>query len=267
MIFLLSDFGTDNHYAAAMKAVIASRAAHAPQFDITHNIAPGAIDDAAYELWAIWEYLPESAIVVAVVDPGVGTSRRAVAVRIGGKTVLCPDNGLLTDVLASHQPTAAISLPAPNRTAQMGATFDGRDLFAPSAAALATGAALESLGESIEPSGLVRLDLATPSVVGDTLIAHIRRIDSFGNIITNCQAPLFSDWLQGAHGVGLAIGKGGSLVYTPVRRAYGEAGFGARLVLINSAGLLEIAAPGSSAYAYFDRPKPWTVVRLKRGTR
>jgi S-adenosylmethionine hydrolase len=170
-----------------MKAIIADRAPGVPIIDLTHAVAPQDIEAGAWHLATATPYLPESAVVLAVVDPGVGTTRRAVAAQIAMRVFVAPDNGLLTRVLAQAAPQRAVVLDnsAWWLHATPSATFHGRDIFAPVAGRLAAGADLADAGSAIDPTTLAQLTLPTPTWEGATLVAHIIHIDHFGNLISD----------------------------------------------------------------------------------
>ena len=247
MIFLLTDFGLENHYVGVMKAIIASANPHIPLIDLTHLIAPGAISDAAYEIWAAWDWIPLDSILVAIVDPGVGSQRSALGLRIDRRVLIGPDNGIFTDIMCDHAVDEAVMLSRSVQTnAKLrGLTFDGRDLFAPAAAQIAAGAALSDLGPQIDPQTLVRLEIPHATIEGGVLTASVRRIDRFGNLITNCRSELFVEW---AHDTNNLIAKvEGQAIELQVTNAYAAVPQDELAALVNSAGLLEIAVNGGSA--------------------
>lgn len=183
-VALLTDFGTRDPYVAAMKGVLAARTA-TPLFDLTHDIEPFDVFGAAWFLNTIVQCWPAGTIFVCVVDPGVGSARRIIAMELGGRVFLAPDNGLLTFVwnagaaLYSVE-NEALFLP------QGSTTFHGRDRFAPVAAALANGLPIAEVGPPIDE--LVMLDYEPPTY-GETLVrGTVVAIDRFGNVITDIEA-------------------------------------------------------------------------------
>src|SRR5690606_12746954 len=140
ILTLLTDFGTADSYVAEVRGVLLSAVPGATLVDVSHEVAQGAVRTAAYLLGRAWRRFPAGTVHLVVVDPGVGTPRAALAAEFGGHRFVGPDNGTLTPVLEG---AAVVELAPP---AEASATFHGRDLFAPAAAALATGAALASLG-------------------------------------------------------------------------------------------------------------------------
>src|SRR5438046_8241349 len=143
IVTLLSDFGTADSYVAEMKAVLLSRKADLTVVDITHEISPCDVRAGQYLLSRSWKYFPRSTIHVAVIDPGVGTERRAIAGESEGHRFLAPDNGLLSFLPAEVH---LVSLPVP---VDASATFHGRDVLAPAAATLAAGDPIDALGTRI----------------------------------------------------------------------------------------------------------------------
>ena len=163
-VFFLSDFGTEDEFAGVVHAVIAARAPGTTVIDLTHHIPPFDVRAGSHTLVRAVPYLGPG-VVLGVVDPGVGTARRGIGLQVllsSGATLsfVGPDNGLLVAAAeaAAEAPVArVVELARPSAPPDRGSTFDGRDLFAPAAAALCTGATLEQLGEPIDPASLVRL--------------------------------------------------------------------------------------------------------------
>lgn len=194
MIFLLTDFGAKDVFVGVMKAVIAGIAPECSVIDLTHEIPP---QDVAYGAWSLScaaPYLPSGSIVSAVVDPGVGTARRAIAaVMADGTAYVAPDNGLLTYILQKYACVYAIELNNPEYwiapdLAQISATFHGRDIFAPAAAWLSRGISAAAMGTAVPTESLIRLPILQPKITENTLETHVAAIDHFGNIITTVDA-------------------------------------------------------------------------------
>lgn len=184
LITLLTDFGERDWFVASIKGVILSISPSARIIDLSHHIAPHRIADAAYCLWSCYRQFSEGTVHVAVVDPGVGSSRRAILVKTARYYFVAPDNGLLTPILAD-EPDAEIRQ-LENRQYQLaspGATFHGRDVFAPAAAWLSTGVAAASFGRPV--SDPVTIDWPQPAVEGIRVRGHIVYVDRFGNLISN----------------------------------------------------------------------------------
>ncbi len=236
IITLLSDFGLEDGYVAAMKGVISGIAPDARLVDITHLVPPQDVALGRFQLLTVAPYFPAGTVHLAVVDPGVGTARRAVAIRsTSGSLLVGPDNGLLTGVLESDPPLAAVELSEPRfwRTRGPSATFHGRDIFSPVAAHLARGVPLESVGRTLGLEELVRLELPGWEHVPGGARGAVQAIDRFGNVISNVQGTLLE-----SHGAWTAS-LGGHTV--PGHRTYGEVPPGKALALVGSHGFVEIA--------------------------
>ncbi len=190
LLGLLTDFGTRDGYVGVMKAVILSIAPATPLVDITHEIAPQDIEGAAWTLGSAWRYFPAGSVLLCVVDPGVGSARRAVALEAHGRIFVGPDNGLFTyplqDERIADAPLRCVRLDNTRyHLPQPSVTFHGRDIFAPCAAHLAAGVALSALGTAIEPASLTQLPiLLRPVWRGSDLVGRIAAIDHYGNLIT-----------------------------------------------------------------------------------
>jgi S-adenosylmethionine hydrolase len=244
VVTLLSDFGTRDGFAAAMKAVIFELAPDVQLIDATHDIPPGDVEAAAWTLAQYWKLFPAGTVHLAVVDPGVGSRRRAIALSADGRWVVAPDNGLVTEVLDAAETWRCVEIvEARYSRPNPSATFHGRDIFAPAAAHLADGVPLERLGPSIDDP--LRLEREPPSRTAGEVRGRIAHVDRFGNLITNIPG----DWVDGAwwFAVGEAAVDVGSL-----RRTYSDADEGALLAVIGSAGTVEVAARGASAARLLD---------------
>ena len=185
-IALLTDFGSRDHYAAAMKGVIA-RGCDAAIIDLSHEILPQDIFGGAYFLkCSVPSFEGSGTIIVAVVDPGVGSARRILAARQRGLTFLAPDNGLLSMVLDDDAKIRSVEneshfLPAES------ATFHGRDRFAPLAAAIAGGTEIESLGPELRREDLIALDYSPPAFDNEVFRGMVVLVDRFGNLVTDLE--------------------------------------------------------------------------------
>jgi S-adenosylmethionine hydrolase len=266
MIALLTDFGTSDIFVGVMKGVIASIAPAVPVTDITHGIDPQDIAGGSFALLASYRYFPEGTVFVAVVDPGVGTDRRPVAVRVGTKLFVCPDNGLLTGVLSESGADEAVVLdnPAFHLPLRVGATFHGRDIFAPVGAHLAAGRPLSEAGQPIDPESLVRLPASEPLFSGELIVAHIQHADRYGNLFTDLREEAFLRWSPVAPAFLIVeLGPGPSRIL-PLCQAYGEVARGEPCLLFNSLALLEIAVNGGSAALAFGQPRSGAPVRIYR---
>ena len=186
IVTLTTDFGTRDGYVGEMKGVLATRAPGARPMDVTHALPAGDVLAGAWVLERVWSRFPEGTVHLAVVDPGVGSERRAVAVRALGRWLVAPDNGLVT-LAAGPGEVEAVRRLDPGRVAlePLSDTFHGRDLFAPAAARLAAGADPSELGPALDPERLVRLELPAPRREDGWLTGTVRHVDRFGNLITD----------------------------------------------------------------------------------
>ena len=185
-ITFLSDFGLKDDFVGTCHGVMKRIAPEAQILDITHGIPPTAVLEGALVLANTIAYMPVG-IHLAVVDPGVGGPRRALAMRDGEDRIYVgPDNGLLLPAVRRAGIVAAHDIVNPEYALEtISRTFHGRDLFAPAAAHLANGVPLEALGPPLDPEGLVSLDLPEPALADGTLVATLLYVDSFGNIALN----------------------------------------------------------------------------------
>ncbi len=192
MVTLLSDFGLQDVYVGVLKGVIAQINPELQVIDLTHQIPPQNIAAGRFCLMNAAPYFPAGTVHLAVVDPGVGTQRRAIALQLPYGYFVGPDNGLFSGVisLAATEPDAeilAVELTNSNywRTPQPSTTFHGRDIFAPIAAHLASGLPLEQMGNFIDPVTLVQLSLPDCTTTHLEIEGYIQYVDQFGNLITN----------------------------------------------------------------------------------
>ncbi len=249
MIGLLTDFGIEDAYVGIMKSVILTICPTAPVIDLCHAIAGQNILSGSYLLSTTTTYLPPGAVVVAVVDPGVGTNRRAIALRTERGILVGPDNGLFSLVLERHQVQEAIVLDNPDfHLHPVSPTFHGRDIFAPVGAHLACGVPLQDVGTPINIDSLIRLPASQPRFYMSDIEAHILHIDRFGNVITNLTLNDYLAW--GANPADAIIEFDG---YPPVRvyRTFAEVPLYTPLAFWGSGGHLELAIRNSNAAAHF----------------
>ncbi|MGC4082741.1 MAG: SAM-dependent chlorinase/fluorinase [Vicinamibacterales bacterium] len=240
MIALLTDFGLHDHYVGVMKAVMLGICPGASLIDLTHDVPPQDLLAGAIELEAAMPYLPDRTIVLAVVDPGVGSSRRAIAVDTGRIRLVGPDNGLLSLAVRNEPVVRAVELThARFHRTQMSRTFEGRDRFAPVAAWLAAGTPFDDLGPAV--GNLVMLDVPAPTVSADDVVGEVLRVDRFGNLVTNIASAVL-----GAFGPSLEILVGDAVI-PGIATTYAEVSPGTLCALIGSTDRLEIAVNGNSA--------------------
>ena len=245
-IALLTDFGTKDHYAGTMKGVALGICPDATLVDISHDLPPHDVLGAALELAAAYKYFPAGTIFLVVVDPGVGSKRRGIAVEVGDYKFVAPDNGVLTAVLAEHPAKRAVELTERRYTRPtVSRTFEGRDRFAPAAAWLAKGIELTALGR---PAGeLQRLDIPQPAIEGDRITGVVLRVDRFGNLITNIDRKTFDRVATGALDIRI-----GDRVVPKLVATYADVAPGEICALFGSSDHLEIAANGASAAQALD---------------
>ena len=250
-ISFLSDYGYKDEFVGVVHSVIASIAPHARVMDVTHGIAPCDVRAGGLALARAAQYLLPG-VVLAVVDPGVGTDRKPVAVEVGeGASVLVgPDNGVLAPAVALvGGASRAVKLANPDfrldSGAQVGHTFDGRDVFAPAAAHLCCGVPLNTLGPAIDPATLTPGMLPVSRREGDDLVAEVLWIDRFGN----CQLNLGPDDLEelAQDGASLQIATGDDLRTAERVDAYAEVSPGRVGLITDSSGLVSLAVPRRSA--------------------
>ena len=186
IVTLMTDFGTVDGYVAAMKGALLSVCPRATLVDVTHHIPSQDVIEAAFQLSTVWSTFPDGTVHVVVVDPGVGSDRRALAVAAGGQYFLAPDNGLLTLLTANVPPDEVIALNEPRFfRSDVSSTFHGRDIFAPVAGHLASGRVkLAELGAPLDAEDIVRLPWAPVDEGGPTVCGPVVSIDRFGNCRT-----------------------------------------------------------------------------------
>jgi S-adenosyl-L-methionine hydrolase (adenosine-forming) len=236
LITLTTDFGPASPYVAQMKGVILSLCREVDIFDITHGIKAQNIREGAVVLADTCPRFPAGTIHVAIVDPGVGTSRRVVYAQIGAQRFLAPDNGLLSLLASQESPRGIVSLENPQYwLPHPAATFHGRDVVAPVAAHLAMGIEPSDLGPVHDE--LVTIDWPQPKKAGRSVTGEVLYVDSFGNLITNIHAP---DAVPLGNATSFRIELGGRTI-RGVIRTYGAALAGELVALFDSQGRLEIA--------------------------
>jgi S-adenosylmethionine hydrolase len=234
LVTLLTDFGTADGYVAELKAVLAAEAPGVGVVDATHEVPPHDVEAGRLALARYWRRFPRGTVHLAVVDPGVGSARAALAVESDGRLLVGPDNGLLSPALLLAG-ARAVRLPVPARAA---ATFHGRDVFAPAAARLALGAALDDLGDPAEEP-VVRRTPEARRLADGGIEGCVIAVDRFGNAVTNLVAG------PTAMRPGARLEVAGRAL--AVRRVYADAGPGEPVALAGSTGLLEVAVRDGSA--------------------
>lgn len=247
-IALLSDFGLSDPYAGQLRASLARRAPGAAILDVTHQVEPFAVDQAAFFLAASAPHYPPDAVFVCVVDPGVGSTRRIVGAHVetseGGQDFLAPDNGLLGLLLFTPglAPAQVYDLSGASSQYEASATFHGRDVFAPLAARLARGERLAQMGQPMDRADIERPDWAAPSCGACGVDARVLHVDRYGNCLLSLragfEAPGPVAWLRMSWGQRRGV--------RPVR-TYADLGPGEIGLLSGSQGFLELAANQASA--------------------
>jgi len=248
IVTLTTDFGQRDHYAAAMKGVILQIAPRSVVVDVTHQIAPHNVLQAAFVIRQVWPSFPQGTIHVVVVDPGVGTARRILAAQYDGQIIICPDNGILSFLQRDAPLEMLREVMNRNLFARVvSATFHGRDVMAPVAGHLSRGLKLTDVGPPTDR--LEMLDLPRPERMPDhTVHGKVIYTDGFGNLVTNLTRddltrafnarPGAHAWLE-EHDLG------------PVRQTYAQVEPGRALALIGSIGMLEVAVNQGNAAEHF----------------
>ena len=240
IITLITDFGRQDVYVGVMKGAIATVNPKLKVIDLTHEIPPQNIVAARYCLLNAYPYFPVDTVHVAVVDPGVGSHRRGVAIAFNDGYLVCPDNGLCSGILEMRTAIAAVELTNSQywRNSNPSQTFHGRDIFAPVGAHLASGVPLAALGTKIDPDSLVRFSLPALQIIDNQVIGCIQYIDHFGNLISNIPGSLVSNktWQ--------VIVKEQII---PSGNTYSDVETGKTIALVGSHGWIEIAVNSGNA--------------------
>jgi len=245
VVTLLTDFGERDYFVASMKGVILNINPQARIVDLSHQVRPQQVDEAAYLLKSCYRYFPEGTVHVVVVDPGVGSARRPLLVTSSRYYFVAPDNGVLTDVLQEEVSVEVREIENKQyRLDAEGATFDGRDLFAPAAAWLTRGQPPGSYGRLIRD--YVRLSSQEPAWEGQALVGRIIYVDHFGNLISNV-TPLHLKEVQGKLRRSRVTIRVGGTVIEGLTSHYAEGSPDAPQALINSNGQLEVFVKEGSA--------------------
>jgi len=288
IVTFTSDYGTRDEYVGSVKGVLLGLCPGATIVDLTHQIAPQAVEEAARLLQAAYQAFPEGTIHLAVVDPGVGSGRRAIAARTRRAFWVGPDNGLFAPLFEADGPATVVeidrerfllpsvqtSTAAPAIAALAAATFDGRDLFAPVAARLACGSPLGSFGRPL--NDWVGLPITQPRLVhrplrsggaaragvSSAIEGEVARIDRFGNLITNITADHLAELIGPRRQARPTVVIGAERLR--LYRSYADARKGSAGALINSSGQLEIFGSADSAERLLGAGKETSVtVELK----
>jgi S-adenosyl-L-methionine hydrolase (adenosine-forming) len=240
IITLLTDFGLKDIYVGTIEGVIANLNPQLRLIHLTHEIPPQHIAAGSFCLASSYAYFPRGTVHLAIVDPGVGSSRRGVAIQIDRGYLVGPDNGLFTSVLRESPAIVAVELTDTRywRSPVASLTFHGRDIFAPIAAHLASGVKIIELGETIDPLTLNRLEFPAIAITHGKISGSIQYIDRFGNLITNIPATAVVNRSWQIAMADLLI---------PQRATYSSVDRGELIALVGSSGWIEIAVNGGSA--------------------
>ena len=242
IITLTTDFGIADGYVAAMKGVILAINSEAEIVDITHAVEPQNIRQGGLLLASAAPYFPRGTVHVVVVDPGVGSERRALAISAGGSLFVAPDNGVLTRAVEGNSSVRAVNLDRSEYwRASVANTFHGRDVFAPVGAHLSLGVPLEAVGSPVEDWIRLRAKFLEKDADG-SLLAEISHIDRFGNVVIELGGQELASLSPDRVKVEIAGKK-----LQGIKRTYTDVGVGELLLLVNSSGLLEVAERQGSA--------------------
>jgi len=257
IITLLTDFGTRDWFVGTIKGVIGRIDPRAVVVDVTHEIEPGDIRGGAFALAASYSFFPRGTIHVVVVDPGVGSSRKAIVARTENFSFVGPDNGVLSWALAREKIKSVHVLENPQFFLQpLSHTFHGRDLFAPVAAHLSRGTPVRRFGRRL--AQYVRLPWPEPCRTRSGWKGEVVYIDRFGNALTNLEAGRVK--VPGGEGQWIVEARG---LRCPLVSFYQSVRMGRPAAVLGSSGFLEIAVNGGSAAKNF-KLRPGTPVHLKR---
>lgn len=255
-IAILTDFGDEDPFVGIMKGVIAGIAPQSPLIDITHQVPPGDIPRGAITLWQAYPHFPEGTVFLTVIDPGVGTDRKAIYMESHQRVFIGPDNGVFSFVSDPHTPAWELEDPAYQYPAQS-STFHGRDVFAPAAAHAAQGVPGPEFGPHI--LNPVRLPRPKLQLEGNTLHGEVLTQDRFGNLLTSlgkfpsttANKMRFEPWLGtlpsfevSPSAVKISLPKGEDL---PLVTTFAELEKGACAALVGSTGLIELVSHRASA--------------------
>ena len=230
LITLLTDFGLADSYTAEVKGVLLSRAPGVTVVDVSHDVPPGNVRVGQYLLSRTWNRFPAGTVHLVVVDPGVGTKRRALAAQAGGHYFVAPDNGLLTVL---PEDVRYVSLPVLRDASP---TFHARDVFAPAAARLARGDRFEDLGSPVADP--VPLRPPVPRVDGKVVVGEVIFADRFGNLISNIPVELVK------RGARIRVGE---TEVGALRRTFADVAPGTPVAYVGSGGTVEVAVRDGSA--------------------
>jgi S-adenosylmethionine hydrolase len=239
VIALLTDFGLTDVFVGQMKAILLAGLPDAQIVDISHGVIPFNIVQAGFFLTASCRHFPKGTVFLAVVDPGVGTTRRIMMVQDRGRTYFAPDNGLLGMFMANASDPVVYDV-TPRKNSR-GGTFHGRDLFCPLAIRFLQGEAPETFGTLSRAATLVKADWARPRFQDNLLVTHVLHIDRFGNCVLSVESTEASEYFAGWGDISLSLPRQGKTEEVVYASCYGDLGSGRVGVIPNSQGYLELA--------------------------
>lgn len=258
IVALVTDFGLADAYVGVMRGVIKTLSPEAEVLDVCHAVRPGDLHEGAFMLLSAVPFLPKGTIHVCVVDPGVGTGRRIVAVRAGGHTLIGPDNGVLAPVVEALGGAAEARYLTNERLQRprRGTTFQGRDVMAPVAAHLVRGIDFALVGEVA--ASLAELPGFAPVAGPDRVAGRVLHVDRFGNVVTNF---VVSDLAGEVAAWTIFVGGASVATWTD---AYGNVAPGEALAYVGSVGFVEVAVRDGSAAQRFGVAAGAEVTALRR---
>lgn len=260
IITLLTDFGIEDAYVGTIKGVILSVNPSAMIVDITHQIDPQDLIEAAYVIKSSYRYFPKGTVHVIVVDPGVGSDRAIVALEMMGHIFLAPDNGVLTLLMDEGRIDSITRVNNSHYFLEpLSQTFHGRDIFAPVGAHISKGVDLKKLGSGLDRNDLVHLSIRKPSISDEgELVGTIVSVDRFGNCITNIDLNCLEKFYKPGYEKNLVIAIG-EYEIKGLSKSYDGVGLKQPLAIIGSLGYLEIALNCGRASRHFRAGKGDTI--------
>lgn len=242
LLVLTSDFGDRDVYVGVIKGVIAQINPLLSVVDLTHQIPPQNLAAARFCLMNAYPYFPVGTVHMAVIDPGVGSKRRAIAVELAQGFLVGPDNGIFSGILSQSPAVTAVELTNPHywRTPEPSNTFHGRDIFAPVAAHLASGVPITELGQEINPETLIQLNIGECNQTNTGVTGCIQYIDYFGNLVSNIPERYVQGKTWCVQAAGLSI---------PGCATYSDVKVGEVAALVGSHGWVEIAINSANAHS------------------
>ncbi len=241
MIGLLTDFGIDDIYVGIMKSVIHRIAPTANIVDITHSIEPYNLLEASFILNQAFPYLPEGIIIVAVIDPGVGSEREPLVCKIDNKYVICPNNGIITYLTQKYELNECYEINPDILNQNISNTFHGRDVFAPFSANIFNDREIINKFKPFPLEKIKRIDNFLLTKEDNKLLGQVVHIDRFGNLITNIEA-----------GAPITNIRYKFHEFESASKTYSDVKIGSPLVYVGSFGYYEIAINSKSARKYFN---------------